>query len=268
MNDYKQKLEISIRAAVSAGNILKKHSEDTLHLTRVKKESFRDITTEADIYAEENIVKILREADQSPIISEEAGIIGVLDEKKGYWVVDPLDGTVNYANHIPFCAVSIAYMENMVPVVGVIYNPFTNELFYGARGLGVYKNHRRISIVDRSPEEALFAVTFSGKKHDTDRDKEFKVFSEVNDRTMGCLRTGAAALNLAYVAEGRMGGCFGRLSRIWDIAAGILLAELAGAVVTLEVDKKDHSLATYSVLVPKSQHFLEDILALIYGKEK
>lgn len=262
MNDYIQKLEIAIRAAVAAGNILHKHTGDTLHLTRVRKESFRDIATEADLYAEKKIIEMIQEYDNSPIVSEESGIIGVLDEKKGYWMVDPLDGTVNYAHNIPLYAVSVAYMVNGVPVVGVIYNPALNELFYGGKGLGVYKNHNKINIQNRKHEDALFAVSFSGKEYDGEmRMQEFVVFKEINDKTMGCLRTGSAALNLAYLAEGRFGGCVGRFNKIWDVAAGFIIAELAGAKVEYHMNDKEKFLLSYTAVVPESESFLKKIVA-------
>src|SRR3989344_6613524 len=179
MDNYTKKLEIAIRAAVAAGNILHKQTGDTFYLTRVKKESFRDIATEADIYAEKKIIEIIKQDDDSPIVSEESGIYGNLDEKKNFWVVDPLDGTVNYTHNFPLYAVSVAYLEQGVPVVGVIYNPFLNELFYGAKELGVYKNHNKISIIDRTPSDALFAVSFSGKKYDDARLQEFINFKEI-----------------------------------------------------------------------------------------
>ncbi|MBI3634339.1 MAG: inositol monophosphatase [Candidatus Yonathbacteria bacterium] len=263
MDDYTQKLEVAIRAAVAAGNILHKHAGDAFHLTRIRKESFRDVVTEADTYAEKKIIEMIRQYDNSPIVSEEAGVVGELDEEKSYWVVDPLDGTVNYAHHMPFYAVSIAYMEQGVPVVGVIYNPALNELFYGAKGLGVYKNHNKIATIDRKPEDALFAVSFSGKKYDSDaRLLEFVKFKEINDKTMGCLRTGSAALNLAYLAEGRLGGCVGRFNKIWDVAAGFIIAELAGAKVNHRVDKNDRFLLSYTATVPQSEGLLKEIVVL------
>jgi myo-inositol-1(or 4)-monophosphatase len=257
MNDYTKKLELAIRAAVAAGNRLYKHTGDVAYLSGVRKESFRDIATEADISAETKIIQTLREHDSSPILSEEAGSIGKLVLKNNYWVIDPLDGTVNYTHHMPLYAVSIAYMEKGIPVVGVIYNPSQNELYYGAKGLGVYKNHNKINIIDRDPENSLFAISFSGKKHNSkDRLREFDNFREVNDKTMGCLRTGSAALNLAYLAEGRFGGCMGEFTKIWDVAAGFVLAELAGAKVYYEFDKKERFLVNYVIAVPQSESFL------------
>lgn len=260
MIDYTKKLEIAIRAAVAAGNSLSKVSELAPSLTGVKKESFRDIATQADLYAEKKTIEIIRQHDNSPILSEEVGVIGNLDEKKNYWVIDPLDGTVNYTHHIPLYATSIAYLAKGIPVVGVIYNPSQNELFYGAKGLGVFKNNNRINVIDRKPEDALFAMAFSGKKHDAkNRIKEFKDFREVNDNTMGCLRTGSAALNLAYLAEGRLGGCLGKFNKIWDVSAGFVIAELAGAKVEYKRDRKEKFLVSYTAVVPESETFLKKI---------
>jgi myo-inositol-1(or 4)-monophosphatase len=260
MNNYTKKLEIAIRAAVAAGNNLSKVADIAPSLNRVKKESFRDIATQADLFAEKETIMTIRQYDNSPILSEEVGAIGDLDGKKDFWVIDPLDGTVNYTNHIPLYATSIAYLAKGIPVVGVIYNPSQNELFYGARGIGVFKNNTRISINDRLPENSLFAMAFSGKKHDTkNRNREFKVFKDVNDKTMGCLRTGSAALNLAYLAEGRLGGCLGKFNKIWDVSAGFIIAELAGASIDFKIDSKEKFLVSYTAAVPLSENFLKKI---------
>lgn len=259
MNNYTQILETAIRAAVLAGNRIQ-NTGNAWGLNRKRKESFRDITTQADTYAEAIIISEIQKKSRSPILSEESGIIGKLGKNKNYWVVDPLDGTVNYSHNIPLYATSIAYLVNNIPAVGVIYNPSQNELFYGAEGIGVYKNHNNINIIDRKPEESLFSIAFSGKKHvNNNRVKEFINFQKINDLTMGCLRTGSAALNLAYLAEGRFGGCIGKYNKIWDVSAGLVIAKLAGAIINYRYKKGDKSFVSYSAVVPKSESFIRSI---------
>jgi len=253
----KKMLTIAMSAAVAAGNILNDHSNDFLKAS--SKESFRDIVTEVDKYAENEIIKILKMHDSSiPFLSEESRFIEGINEKDYQWIVDALDGTVNYVNHIPFYAVSIALMEKGRPVVGVIYNPMLGDLYYGAEGIGVYKNHAKIKIRDGKEEETLFAVAFSGKNYDPlKRSKEFLMFGKVNDSTRGCLRTGSAAMNLAYLTEGKFGGCWGKANKIWDVAAGILLAKLAGAVVEYKTINKEKNLISYIAVVPSALKFLK-----------
>lgn len=242
MTSYQPQLKSALSAAVAAGNILQSYAEEAARSMIHRKESMRDIATEIDTYAEQKIVEMLSATDGLPVMAEESGMSQKVDLAKGtYWVVDPLDGTVNYVSRIPLCAVSIAFIHKGEPVVGVIYNPLLNELYYGGEELGVYKNHTRISSSRLPAEQSLCAGTFSGANH-PGRDAEFDAFQKVNDATMGCLRTGSAALNLAYVAEGRLGGCFGGHSKWWDVAAGFAIARLAGAEVFYNVtDPVSHS---------------------------
>jgi myo-inositol-1(or 4)-monophosphatase len=242
-------------AAVEAGKLLVDRYHDDLWV--VRKESLRDVVTEVDKLAEQRIVDIVRErTGGEAMVTEEAGDLEGAEEE-GVWVVDALDGTVNYVNRIPFFAVSIAYVEAGRPTLGVIYNPMQSDLYYGADGLGVFKNQAPLVNQDGPPEESLFAAAFSGKTHDpAGRADEFLLFGEVNDSTRGCLRTGSAAMNLALVAEGRLGGCWGKANKLWDMAAGLVLARLAGArVATAEVDPERH-LVSYLATAPSTWDFI------------
>lgn len=261
MNKEQPILKVAMSAAVAAGNFLLEHSNDFLKKVS-SGESLRDIVTEADMGAEKKIIKILKNYNPKiSILTEESGKMG--KDKNNYWLVDPLDGTVNYVNHVPFYAVSIAFIKNNSPIVGVVYNPMESSLYYGAKGIGVYKNHEKIEVIDRKPEDCLFAVAFSGKKYDpATRDKEFLMFGKVNDSARGCLRTGSAAMNLSYLAEGRLGGCWGRANKSWDVAAGILLAELSGATVEYKVVNKEKNLISYIASVPSAWDFIKEKVKL------
>lgn len=249
------KLEVAIKAAVASGKLLLEYYSDTFGVS--VKESLRDIVTEVDKMAQQRIVDILKNDDSAITISAEEqeqpseGNAGV------YWVVDALDGTVNYVNRIPFFAVSIAFIENFRPTIGVIYNPMSEDLYYGALDAGVFKNQKRMKVKDRPPQECLFSVAFSGKSYDVAaRKDEFLLFAEVNDHSRGCLRTGSAAMNLAYLAEGRFSGCWGKANKFWDVAAGLLLAELAGAKVKSREVAKEKHLVTYLASVPSAWEFI------------
>ena len=244
-------LKIALKAAISAGNTLTDHNRDNLKISQ--KESLRDIVTEIDKISENKIINILKNYNSEiPILTEETGIIEGKNENVR-WVVDALDGTVNYVNSIPHYGVSIAFIENDFPIVGVIFNPTSAELYYGAEDIGVFKNQKRIKISDKPHTEGLFTVAFSGKNHDPkNRTDEFLKFGEINDISRGCLRTGSAAMNLAYLAEGRFSGCWGKANKIWDVSAGILLAKLAGANVNLTEVNKNNNLVSYLATVPSS----------------
>jgi myo-inositol-1(or 4)-monophosphatase len=249
------RLEVAMSAAVEAGKLLIDRYHDNLSV--VRKESLRDVVSEADKLAEQRIVEIVRErTGGEAMVTEESGDLDG-SETDGFWVVDALDGTVNYVNRIPFFAVSIAFIEKGEPTMGVIYNPMQSDLYYGADGLGVFKNQAPLVNQDSPPEESLFAAAFSGKSHDpAARPDEFLLFGEVNDATRGCLRTGSAAMNLALVAEGRLGGCWGKANKLWDVAAGLVLARLAGArVTTAELDPERH-LISYLASAPSTWDFV------------
>ena len=149
--------------------------------------------------------------------------------------------------------------------MGVIFNPYSNELYYGSDGLGVFKNQKPLKIMDRIPEECLFSMAFSGKNYEaTKRVDEFLLFGKINDSSRGCLRTGSAAMNLAYLAEGKFGGCLGKANKIWDVAAGLLLAKLAGSNLQFkEVDKEKH-LVNYIATIPKAWNLISSNIRGIY----
>ncbi len=256
MKDYSSQLQLALSAAVAGGNILREHSGD--RLAQNEKESRRDVVTAIDLYTQQEIVRCIKAKDNAPIIAEESSVEEKKDITKGScWIIDPIDGTVNYINNIPLSAVSIAYMDEGKPVVGVIYNPTLNELYYGAEGIGVYKNNVKIKIRGGSPEELLYAMSFSGKSyHSAMRQNEYDLFQDINDTTRGCLRTGSAALNLAYLASGRFGGCTGRDTKAWDIMAGILLARLAGARIEYTVTNAEKFLINYIAGTPEAFELL------------
>ncbi len=247
-------LETAIKAAVSAGNLLVEHFNDLLTVS--VKESLRDIVTEVDMIAENRIVDILFDFDKNlPVIAEERGDSGGVDRDE-YWVVDALDGTVNYVNRIPHFAVSVAFVKKDKPLVGVIYNPTDNNLYYGAEGIGVFKNQRKISVKDKAPGECLFAMAFSGKNYDPERrPEEFLLFGEINDSSRGCLRTGSAAMNLALLAEGKLGGCVGKANKWWDVAAGLVIARLAGARLQYAPVDSNEYLVSYLAAVPAAWEY-------------
>jgi myo-inositol-1(or 4)-monophosphatase len=256
------RLEVAMSAAVEAGKLLIDRYHDNLSV--VRKESLRDVVTDVDKLAEQRIVEIVRESTGGEaMVTEESGDLDGGTED-GFWVVDALDGTVNYVNRIPFFAVSVAFIEGGRPTVGVVYNPMQSDLYYGADGLGVFKNQAPLVNQDSPPEESLLAAAFSGKSHEPDaRVEEFRLFGEINDATRGCLRTGSAAMNLALVAEGRLGGCWGKANKLWDIAAGLLLARLAGARVrAVEVDP-DRRLVSYLATTPSTWDFVYDRAAAV-----
>lgn len=228
----------SIRATVSAiareaGAVLMQrfglpHQEKT-------KSSPVDIVTESDAAAEAVIVKGLTQYfPDHHIVGEEGGGMGAPAEDAAYfWYVDPLDGTTNYASHIPFFSVSIGLADRtMRPLVGVVYDPFSDELYSAAAGFGTTMNDKPIQVSDVATlQGAVLASGFPYNYAQTTENnlREWGMFSA---QTRGMRRFGSAALELAYVAAGRLDGYWERHLHPWDIQAGIMLVREAGGLVT------------------------------------
>ncbi len=218
-------LSVAKEIAYEAGALLKAHwrSGDAIH-----NKGYRNIVTAADLAAEELILKRLRTAfPDHAITSEEAGADTEITLAR--WLVDPLDGTTNFAHNNPNFCVSIAATQNSIPVVGVIYDPLRDFLFSAIRGGGATLNGVPVcsSGITTLPE-ATFAADWPRKPQPRLElwERTGKLMAEA--RTLRVL--GAAALNMAYVAAGWFDLYLARALAPWDMAAGVLIAEEAGAV--------------------------------------
>lgn len=225
-----QSLESAIEAAQEGGEVLR-HYWGRLKQVRQKSGS-SDLVTEADQEAEEKILALLTAAypDHS-WIGEESGA-HEKEESDFLWAVDPLDGTTNYIHQYPMVCVSIGLLYKGKPMVGVVYNPITEELFEGARGKGVRLNGEaiRVSQVERV-EESLLVTGFAYDKRKV-KDNNFAEFCHLVQKAQGLRRAGSAALDLANLAMGRVDGYWERALNIWDLAAGALLVEEAGGIIS------------------------------------
>ena len=230
-------LKIAIKAAIKAGEKLIHNFEMTQSI--LTKKSNRDISTKVDFEAEQKILDIiLKKNKKQTILFEEKGFFG--KNKSNFWIVDALDGTVNYLNRIPIFASSIAYFEKKDFIIGCIYNPLTRELYYSCEKKQVFKNSLKLNIKTKKFSDSLFAMSFSGqKKNSKIRNKESRLFMAYNDNSRGCLRTGSLAVNLAYFCEGKFDGCIGHEAKIWDAAAGLCLAKNVGAKISYKIVKKN-----------------------------
>lgn len=224
-------LDIATEAALAAGVVLQDYLgklEDAI----TEKGRPGDLVTAADKASEQVILEVLRRHfPQHSILAEESGKLGNQDNDF-LWAIDPLDGTTNYAHQYPCFAVSIGLLIQGVPKVGVIYDPFHNELFRAADGLGATRNRRPIQ-VSQTPElgKSLLVSGFAYDRRET-TDNNYAEFCHLTHLTQGVRRGGAAALDLAYVACGRVDGYWERGIAPWDVAAGIILVQEAGGKVT------------------------------------
>lgn len=223
-------LDAATEAALAAGAVLDSF-RGNLRDVREKGRS-GDLVTEADRAAEAAVLAVLnRHVPDHGILAEESGRSG--DGDSDYlWAIDPLDGTTNFAHQYPFSCTSVALLERGRPVVAVVYDPFHRELFRAARGFGATRDRQPIapSQIDRLAD-SLLVTGFAYDRRDT-RDTNYPEFCYLTHLTQGVRRGGSAAIDLAYVACGRLDGYWERGLSLWDVAAGALLVEEAGGRVT------------------------------------
>ncbi len=218
-------LALAKAAALAAGRLQREYFDKNIE---VKRKGEIDLVTEVDIKSEALIVSLLKTSG-IPILAEEQA----KTEPKGrYWLVDPLDGTTNYAHHFPWFAPSIALMEDKEPVLGVIYHVMLDEIFWAEKEKGAFLNGRQIKVSQVAKlNDAVLATGFPYGVHDQP-EKVVGAFHDFLIKAQGVRRAGAAALDLAYVACGRFDGFWEPLLKPWDTAAGILLVKEAGGRVT------------------------------------
>lgn len=224
-------LEIATRAAINAGKIINRESL-RLDQIEVREKAQFDYVSQADIDCENSICETLHQYfPKDTIVTEESGekFVGSQDN---VWIVDPLDGTTNFLHGFPQYAVSIALSQKGRIVVGVVYDPVRNELFTAERGKGAFLNNKRIRVSGcKDMEKALIGTGFPFRRNDNYTDFLPK-FERVARAAAGLRRAGSAALDLAYVACGRLDGYWEANVNSWDMAAGTLLVLEAGGLVT------------------------------------
>lgn len=222
-------INIALRAARKAGENIVRASDD-LHRFEVKAKGINNFVTEVDINAEREIIYHLQKAfPDHAILGEESGLIGSA-EAEYRWIIDPLDGTTNFLHGFPQFAVSIAMRHKGRMEHGVIYDPLRQELFTATRGGGAMLNDQRIRVTKRKTLEGSLLGTGFPFKSQQHLDAYLDMFRALFPQTAGIRRAGSAALDLAYVAAGRLDGFWEIGLSIWDMAAGVLLIQEAGGL--------------------------------------
>jgi len=199
---------------------------------QVSRKGAADFVSAADIKAEQSIFESLTKARPGyGFLGEERGLIEGTD-KTHTWIVDPLDGTTNFLHAIPHFAINIALQREGAVVAAVTYNPVSNELFWAEKGKGAFVNDRRLRVAARQRlDESVLATGIPFLGHGQHA-RFLKELHQISQRVAGVRRFGAAALDLAWVAAGRMDGFWERDLSAWDLAAGLLLVTEAGGKVT------------------------------------
>ncbi|MDR2872893.1 MAG: inositol monophosphatase [Xanthomonadaceae bacterium] len=221
----KPAVTVMVKAARAGGNILLRHINRLDSLNIVQKRHM-DYVSEVDTDAEQAIIKELRRAYPAyGVLGEEGGLQG---QGRYMWVIDPLDGTSNYLRGLPHYCVSIALVDNGEPIDAVIFDPLRNELFTASRGAGAVLNDRRIRVTDVKTLEGTVIATGFPPRERMRASAQLKCIDSLLTQAEDLRRTGSAALDLAYVACGRLDGYFEAGVKPWDIAAGVLLVREAG----------------------------------------
>ena len=219
MNSISANLNVMIKASEKASKILIRDFGEIENL-QVSKKGPADFVTNADLRTEKIIIEELKKArPKYSIISEENGVQNN-EDKENTWIIDPIDGTVNFLHGIPHFAISIALRSNNEIISGLVFDPIKNELFYAEKNKGAFYNNQRVRVSKKSKIDNCLFVTGGKMKNEP----------EIPFRKSGC-----AALDLAYVAAGRYDGYFQNHLNLWDIAAGIILVKEAGGILN-EID--------------------------------
>ncbi len=219
MRSISPNLNIMIKASEKASKVLIRDFGEIEKL-QVSSKGPKDFVTNADIKVEKIIIDELKKAKPNySILSEESGI-EINKDKNNTWIIDPIDGTVNFLHGIPHFAISIALKKENEIISGLIYDPIKDEMFFGEKDNGSFFNNQRIRVSKKSNlNDCIFAT--GGKV--------------ISDYSFLYRKTGSAALDMAYVAAGRFDGYFQKNLNIWDIAAGIIIIKEAGGIIN-EID--------------------------------
>ena len=222
-------LATAVQAAESAGQVLLEHARTGF---RIDHKAAINLVTDADRQAEECIVRtILSSYPTHRILAEERGRDGAT-ESPYQWIIDPLDGTTNFAHGFPFYSVSIGLEYHGDCIVGVVLDPTRRELFTAVAGQGAYLNGERLRVsTNESLERSLLVTGFAYDILET-TNNNLDHFSRISLRAQGVRRTGSAALDLSYVASGRFDGYWEVKLSPWDMAAGIVIVREAGGLVS------------------------------------
>lgn len=256
-------LNIATKAARNAGNIIVRYVDriDTLNISQ---KSLNDFVSEVDRLAEQEIINTIRKAyPNHGILAEESGEQGAQDET--CWIIDPLDGTTNFLHQFPQFSVSIGVRHKNQVEQAVVYDPMRQEMFSASKGSGSQLNGRRIRVSKAiSLDSGLLGTGFPYRDFSL-LENYINIFRDLMQNTAGIRRAGSAALDLAYVAAGRLDGFWEFALKPWDMAAGSLLIQEAGGMVSDLQGGNDYlnsghivagNLKTHRALLEKVQQYL------------
>jgi len=251
-----------IKATEAAAAVIRRYYDTDFKISN--KEGINNLVTEADHASEKVIIDCIRaEHPDHYIMSEESGEIVMDSEYK--WIIDPIDGTVNFANSIPLCCVSIGLEKAGQMILGAVYNPFINEFFFAQRGFGATLNDKKIQVSDESDLEKACLVTGFPYTYINHANGPLEVFSKLIRKGIPVRRLGSAAIDLCWVAAGRFDGFYEHKLQAWDSAAGFLIVEEAGGKIT---DFKGDYYSPYQPHIIATNGKIHDDLRAVVNNEK
>ncbi len=254
-------LQFAVNCALESGKIQRRHYQKAF---RIRHKGEINLVTDVDIACQDRILALIKErCPDDDIIAEEQ--TNSYEGSANRWIVDPLDGTTNYAHGYPFFCTSIAYEVKGEVVLGVVYNPIFKELFTAVKGGGSYLNDRRLTV--SSTESLKQSLLSTGFPYDiaTTTNNNINHFVSFLYEAQAIRRDGSAALNLGYVACGRFDGYWELKLNPWDMAAGVLIVEEAGGRIT---DLAGSPFSIYDDSIVASNGLIHDDLIRILGRTK
>ena len=255
------KINIITRACIKASRSLIRDFGELENL-QVSSKAPGDFVSSADKRTEKILIEELQKAQpEYGIISEEAGIINK-SNTQNRWIIDPIDGTLNFLNGIPQFAISIGYEENGEIKCGVIFNPVTNEMYYAEKGNGAYLNNYRIRVSKKKKIENSLLVTGGPRQSSKNKDKIFSEYIKVSKKATHVRKFGSAALDMSFVASGKFDGYWQRELNYWDVAAGIIIIKEAGGFVDFFEEDKNKPLKKNIIATNSNIHDeLKDLIS-------
>lgn len=250
-----------LKAVAAAATEIRKFNDIEFKISN--KEGINNLVTEVDHASEKVIMEVIREAYPGHgILSEESAEI--IQDSEYKWIIDPIDGTVNFAHRIPICCVSVGIEHKGVMVLGCVYNPFMDELFVAERGKGATLNDRPISVSNKEQVQAACLVTGFPYTYLDMPNGPLQVFERFIRRGIPVRRLGSAAIDLCWVACGRFDAFYEHKLAAWDSAAGFLIVEEAGGKVT---DLTGNPYSPYQPgIVASNGRLHEELLKWIQGE--
>lgn len=254
--------ETLLTAIEEAGKTIKYYFDKPFEITN--KEGVNNLVTEVDKRSEQVIIDIIKKNFPDHfILSEE---VGALSQESAYkWIIDPIDGTVNYANGIPICCVSIGLEHEGRMILGAVFNPFMNEMFFAEKGKGAFLNDQPLRVSEKREVMKSCLVTGFPYTYVNTANGPLEVFDRLVRNGVPVRRLGSAAIDLCWVAAGRFDGFYEHHLQTWDSAAGFLMVEEAGGKVT---DFADHYYSPYQPQILATNGKIHDELLQIINNQK